>query len=896
MHTQVQTQLDTRDSLSSPSPPPKEERARERPFVSNSNPLTPTLSPLGRGEGVDLVLVRSARAIVQRGLQIAAAALLFWSCGGLAHAESFASPASTDNTPASPQQRRGGFGQPERGVYKARITPHWFQNDTRFWYTNGLRGGTWEFVVVDAEKGIRKRAFDHEKLAAALSKAAGKEVKADNLPFSEIEFTDGSKAIKFDAAEKSWKCDLSSYECTVVSTNSDSKKSSRLSPPSMPENSQPMAANSPMDTDVSSDAESNPSPAIDEATPSSPQQETNQQPDRARGQRQGSGGRRSEAGREMRSPDEKWTALIKEHDVFIRSEADSKEIQLSTDGAEGNSYSRLEWSPDSQSLVGWRIEPGDRKEVYLVQSSPSGGGRAVLRTRPYAQAGDKFTRYEVNVFDVATRKQTKPEVDRFEHEYETPRLHWNPDKRHFAYQQEDRGHQRLRVIEVDCSSGAVRNVIDEKPKTFIWTAHTENLNLTYVNWLEKTDEIIYVSEMDGWRHLYLIDAKAGKIKNQITKGEWVVRGIEKIDEDNRQVWFRAGGMNADQDPYFIHYYRINFDGTGLVALTEGNGNHTIQYSTNRTYIVDTYSRVDMPPVNELRRVSDGKLVCKLEAADISELKESGWEPPEVFVAKGRDGKTDIWGDINRPKNLDPNKKYPVLESIYNGPQGAYVPKSFSASRRTNALIELGFITVQMDAMGTAFRSKAFHDICWHNLADAGFPDRILWIKAAAAKYPYMDITRVGIFGTSAGGQNAAAAVLFHPEFYKVAVANSGCHDNRLDKASWNEQWMGYMPPDKIWSKDADNWYSQCSNIDNAAKLMGKLFLIVGELDDNVPVESTFRFVDALIKAHKDFDLLVVPGANHGAGSPVTQRRTQDFFVHNLLGVEPPNRNASDEGS
>jgi dipeptidyl aminopeptidase/acylaminoacyl peptidase len=350
-------------------------------------------------------------------------------------------------------------------------------------------------------------------------------------------------------------------------------------------------------------------------------------------------------------------------------------------------------------------------------------------------------------------------------------------------------------------------------------------------------------------------------------------------------------MNADQDPYFIHYYRINLDGTGLVALTEGNGNHTVQFSPDRKFIIDTYSRVDMAPIHELRRCSDGKLVCKLEEADITELKDSGWEAPEVFTAKGRDGKTDIWGVIRRPKNLDPTQKYPILENIYNGPQGAYVPKSFSAGNRSSGMAEAGFILVQCDAMGTAFRSKAFHDVCWHNLSDAGLPDRIAWIKAAAEKYPYMDINRVGIFGTSAGGQNAAAAVIFHPEFYKCAVANSGCHDNRLDKASWNEQWMGYLSPDKIWSKDSDNWYAQNSNIDNAAKLRGKLFLIEGEMDDNVPPESTMRFVDALIKAKKDFDFLVVPGANHGAASPVTQRRTLDFFVHNLQGKEPPDRNA-----
>jgi len=761
----------------------------------------------------------------------------------------------------SPQQRRagGGFGAPERGVYKSRITPHWFANNTQFWYRNDLRGGAKEFILIDVEKGIRQRAFDHEKLATALGKAAGQSFQADKLPFSDIEFVDKANVVQFEAAGKSWRCDLNTYECAEAAKSSASI--------SMPEIQISEAAS-----------------GDEYAGPPSPQEsQSTNQPQRGFGRRGG--------GRDMRSPDGKSTAFVREHNVFIRSE-DGKETQLSTDGADSNSYSRLEWSPDSHSLVAWRVEPGDAGLVYLVQSSPPGGGRAVLRQRPYGQAGDKFPRYEVNIFDVATHKQIKPPVDRYEHEYETPQLHWMKDHRHFAWQQEDRGHQRLRVIEASCDDGSTRNLVDEKTKTFIWTAHTENLGVPLVNWLAD-DEMIYVSEMDGWRHLYLVDPEEGKIKNQITKGEWVIRGIDKIDEDARQVWFRAGGMNAGQDPYFIHYYRINFDSTGLVALTDGNGNHTIQYSPDRKFIIDTYSRVDLPPVNELRRVSDGKLVCKLEETDIAELRETGWEAPEVFVAKGRDGKTDIWGVIRRPKNIDSSKKYPILENIYNGPQGAYVPKSFSAGNRSGGMTEAGFILVQCDAMGTAFRSKAFHDVCWHNLADAGFPDRIAWIKAAAAKYPYMDAARVGIYGTSAGGQNAAAAVLFHPEFYKVAVANSGCHDNRLDKASWNEQWMGYLPPDKIWSKDADNWYSKCSNIDNAAKLRGKLFLIVGEMDDNVPPESTMRFVDALIKARKDFDLLVVPGANHGAASPVTQRRTLDYFVHNLQGKEPPDRNGED---
>jgi dipeptidyl aminopeptidase/acylaminoacyl peptidase len=434
---------------------------------------------------------------------------------------------------------------------------------------------------------------------------------------------------------------------------------------------------------------------------------------------------------------------------------------------------------------------------------------------------------------------------------------------------------------VDARSGAARDIIDERSQTFIWTAHTENLDLAYVNWLEKSDEILYVSERDGWRHLYRVDVRTGAM-HQVTKGPYVLRGIEWIDEDRRQVWFRACGRNPAQDPYFIHYYRVDFDGRNLVALTEGDGTHRVQYSPDRRFLVDTWSRVDRPPVHELRRASDGRRLLTLEEADIAELKAGGWTPPEVFVAKGRDGRTDIWGTISRPRDLDPTRKYPVLESIYNGPQSAYVPKAFSGQRRFASLTDLGFIVVQMDAMGTAWRSKAFHDVAWRNLGDAGFPDRILWHRAAAARYPYYDLERVGIYGNSAGGQNAAGAVLFHPGFYKAAVANSGCHDNRMDKASWNEQWMGHP---------VGEHYSTSSNIDNAARLAGRLLLIVGEMDGNVPPESTYRFVDALTKAGKDFDLVVVPGGGHGAGSPVTERRLQDFFVRHLQGREPPHRNA-----
>lgn len=737
----------------------------------------------------------------------------------------------TTNVPAQSPRARSRWGRRIQGYYKARITPHWLTDNTCFWYRNDSKGNTREFIFVNAEQGTRQKAFDHEKLAAALSQAAGVDHSADQLPFDRIEFLDNSRELRFTVNQTTWICDLTSYTCSKT----------------------------------------------DEAQSQSSTEPTEQK--YRSGRQRGPGRRRSQS---MDSPDGRWTAFVKNDNVFVRLKDNDEVIQLSTDGTEGNAYGRLSWAPDSRTLVAFRIEPGDNQEVYLIESSPAGGGRAKFHSRPYALPGDKFATYELNLFDINSRKQSKPTVDKSELDWQMPRLHWKKDQHHFAYEKVDRGHQRFRVVEVDSHTGRTRNLIDEKTETFIWTAHTENLRLSRVNWMDKTDEIIYVSEWDGWRHLYLVDGKQGKITHQITRGRWVVRGIDLIDEDARQIWFNASGRNSDQDPYLIHYYRINFDGSGLVALTAGNGSHSIQYSPDRRYLIDTYSRVDMPPVHELRRVSDGSLVCPLEKADITELTDNGWAAPEVFVAKGRDGKTDIWGIICRPPDFDPNKKYPVIEQIYAGPQSAYVPKRFSPFRRFSSLTDLGFIVVQMDGMGTAHRSKAFHDVCWKNLKDAGFPDRILWHQAAAKKYSYYDISRLGVYGNSAGGQNAAGAVLFHPELYKAAVASCGCHDNRMDKASWNEQWMGYPVGPQ---------YSECSNIDNAHCLKGHLMLIVGDMDTNVPPESTMRFVDALIKAGKDFDLLVIPGAGHGSGGSYGRRRMQDFFIRHLQGVEPPNRNA-----
>jgi dipeptidyl aminopeptidase/acylaminoacyl peptidase len=420
--------------------------------------------------------------------------------------------------------------------------------------------------------------------------------------------------------------------------------------------------------------------------------------------------------------------------------------------------------------------------------------------------------------------------------------------------------------------------VDEQTVTFIY----EQRIFTY--YLPETNEILWTSEKDGWRHIYLVNSLTGVIKKQVTKGEWVVKDIDSVDAKKREIWFRANGMNEGEDPYYTHYYRIGFDGKNLLSLTPEPGNHFVSFSPDKKYYTDTYSQINIPPVAELKRTSDGKKILELERADISAYLATGIKLPEPFHTKGRDGVTDIWGVVFRPSNFDETKRYPVIENIYAGPQDAFVPKSFVTYGEMQSKAELGFIVVQIDGMGTANRSKAFHDVCWKNLADAGFADRIIWIKALAAKYPYVDDTRVGLYGTSAGGQNSLGGLLFHPEFYKAAVSSCGCHDNRVDKQWWNEQWMGYP---------VGKHYEEQSNVTNAGKLQGELLLIVGEADTNVPPESTYRVADALIKAGKNFEFLAIPGMGHSDGGAYGRVKKRDFFVKSLLGVDPPQRNTNE---
>lgn len=823
------------------------------------------------------------------------------------------SVALSDSESHAASQERSRGNRDQGRVYRSQVRPRWFAENSKFWYRNDLTGGAREFIVVDAARGTREAAFDHQAVAQAL----GQEVKATHLPIESLEYDPAGNLVGFVSGNKrfSWNAEartlaeIAPQPGEAQEGRSDGPRSrtgadtsvnfvNRLTVPveifwlSGDGSKQSYGKIAPGETrnqhtfgghrwQLINDKNESLGEIIADDTSTDvviDGRKFEPVPSPRRRPRESNQGEQGFRRFSDKSPDGKWIASVDNFNVTIKPVDSDEAILTSSDGKEGDAYDLLQWSPDSSTLVAFRAESVQIQPVHLVRSSPQGGGRAQLESRPYALPGDPFAKYEVNLFRVDSKQQIKPEVDRFEHEWLRPRVRFDDAKR-MTYEQSDRGHQRFRLIEVDLESGKVRTIIDEKSNTFIWTAHAEAA-VPLVNWLGR-DEIIYGTEKNGWRQLLLIDARTGAEVRELTPRGIVVRGITSIDAEQRRVWISASGR-PDQDPYLLHFGYVDIDSGNLTWLTEGNGNHTIDFSPDRRFIIDSYSRVDAPPITELRRVSDGQIVCRLEEADVSELKSNGWAAPEVLSAKGRDGQTDIWGIICRPRDFDPSKKYPVLEDIYAGPQGSFVPKSFSPGQRYSELTSLGFIVVKIDGMGTANRSKAFHDVCFKNLKDGGFPDRIAWMKAAAEKYPELDLSRVGIYGGSAGGQNAAAAVLFHPEFYKAAVAGCGCHDNRMDKASWNEQWMSYPVGPQ---------YSECSNIDNAHRLQGKLMLIVGEMDNNVPPESTLRFADALIRANKDFDLIVVPNAGHGMGGSYGQRRMQDFFVRHLLGPEPPNRNA-----
>ena len=579
------------------------------------------------------------------------------------------------------------------------------------------------------------------------------------------------------------------------------------------------------------------------------------------------------------SPDGQLQAYIKNDNVYVSDRDGRNERALSCDGTAGNYYSSwLKWSPDGKWVSTNKIRPAQKRYVYYVESSPKSQLQPILHQQEYAKPGDEL-RFKVPcAFNVETGQATIPSTELFANQYDLYGPEWNDDGRTLTFEYNERGHKIYRMLELDAATGQVRTLVEESSPTFV------NYNRTFRHKLKDGQRMIWMSERDNWTHLYMIDLKKGAVERQITKGEWVVRRVLRVDEERQTIFFTASGMVPDEDPYQVHYYKIGFDGKHLTCLTPEDGQHSAVFNKDYTLMIDKYSKPDQAPVTVLRSTSDPVTEGQeLTRADIGNLLKAGWTAPEVFTAPGRDGETLMWGIIQRPTNFDPQKTYPVIEYIYSGPGDAYTPKSFIPyNGNMTALAELGFIVVQLDGMGTSYRGKAFEDVCYKNLKDAGFPDRMAWIKAAAERYPYMDSTHVGIFGASAGGQESMAAVLFHPEFYKAAYSSCGCHDNRMDKIWWNEQWMGYP---------VDSSYVASSNVANAHKLTRPLMLVVGELDDNVDPASTLQVVDALIRADKDFELVMLPGVKHTMGERYGEHKRFDFFVKNLMGTEPPSWDA-----
>ena len=563
--------------------------------------------------------------------------------------------------------------------------------------------------------------------------------------------------------------------------------------------------------------------------------------------------------------------VIREHNVwFIRK--DKKDIQLTRKGTEEDSFlNEFRYSPNKRYALGFQSTRVIPRKIPLLRSSPIDQIQPTIEFINYPKPGDPRPQRRPILFDL--KKKTAIPVDEasFLDSWSVQFKHWSKDSRSAHVLYNKRGHQELALLSIDASTGKVTDLVRESPDTFV-----DYSQKTMLHWLDQSEQLIWASERSGWNHLYRIDASNGQVINPITKGKWVVRKIEHVDEKSEVVWFSALAIHPKQDPYHLHLAKVNLDGSDLTVLTQGDGTHRWEFNPERTLFVDRWSRVDHPEIAQLRSARDGSLIKELARQDISALLKEGYSMPIRFSAPGRDGKTMIHGFLIQPTELDPNRIYPVIENIYAGPHGFHVPKKFGLQISQRRLAELGFVIAKIDGMGTNWRSKKFHDHCWQNLADAGFPDRIAWLKAAARKYSWLDLSRVGIYGGSAGGQNALSALLHHGEFYKAAVSDCGCHDNRMDKIWWNEAWMGKIGPH----------YEQSSNVFHAHKLQGNLMLTVGELDKNVDPASTLQVVDALVRAGKDFEFFMIPGAGHGIGEgKYLFRKRIDFFVRSLLGVE-----------
>ena len=600
---------------------------------------------------------------------------------------------------------------------------------------------------------------------------------------------------------------------------------------------------------------------------------------------------------EVLSPDKSKAAFIKDWNLWMRDTKTGLEKQLTKDGVENYGYATdnagwrkskrpiILWSPDSKKIATFQQDQRHVSDMYLVETKV---GEPNLQAWKYPlPEDDKIIQIERVIIHVDEVKIVRLKIPA------DPRRgtlcddiactgnfddnEWNSESTQLAFVSTSRDHKTEKIRMADVVTGNVKEIFSETVDTQYESGQGK------INWhfLSDTNEIIWYSERDNWGHLYLYDANTGQLKHQITKGDFVVTQLLQFDEVQRKLYFLANGRETGRDPYFSHFYSIDFSGKNLKLLTPENGNHTISLAPNSNYFVDNYSQPDIPNKAVLRNLK-GKLILSLEEQDISRLEAIGWKPPTPIKVKSRDNQWDLYGLMFTPTKLDPSKKYPIINYIYPGPQGGGVgSRSFYPSRRDHqALAELGFVVVVIDGTCNPNRSKAFHDACYGNMGDNTLEDQISGVRQLAEKYPYMDLDRVGVWGHSGGGFATAAAMFQYPEFYKVGISESGNHDNRNYEDDWGERYIGLLN---------GNNYDEQANQNYAKNLKGKLLLAHGNLDDNVPPYNTYLIVDALIKANKDFDLIIFPNARHGFGKDTNymMRRRWDYFIKHLKGIVPP---------
>ena len=711
-------------------------------------------------------------------------------------------------------------------VSNGAVQANWLPGD-RFWYRNQGANGP-EFFLVDPAKAAKAPAFNHAAVAAALTTAMGKPVTAARLPFTQIRFAANVQSFSFDSDLKRWTCDVEGKQCTSIDR-----------PESVP--------NSEL------------------------------------------------------SPDGKYAAYIKDHNLWVRDTTSGTDTQLTTDGIKDYGYATdnagwissdrpvLKWSPDSKRIATFQQDQRKTGDMYLVNTV---AGHPTLRAWKYPLPGDEnITMIERVIIDVDPVKVTRLKMGQDQHRStlcddvkcggEWVDVQWSPDSSQVAFVSTSRNHQQANLRMADAGTGAIREVLEEKGETFLESGNGR------VNWraLTGSNEAIWFSQRDNWGQLYLHDLQTGKQKSQLTSGEGNVTQLMRVDEANRMLYYQGVGKERGRDPYFRHFYRQPMDGKPAQLLTPDDADHAISLSPSGRFFVDNFAKPDTPTTSVLRDES-GKLVLQLEKMDISRLLATGWKPPMPITVKDRGGVNDLYGLLYRPSNFDPSKKYPIINNIYPGPQtGSVGSRQFSPARGdSQAIAELGFVVVQIDGMGTPWRSKRFHAAYYGNMGDNTLPDQVAGMKELATRYPWIDIERAGIYGHSGGGFATAAAMFRYPDFFKVGVSQAGNHDNRVYEDDWAEKWQGLLEKKPDGTTNYDNQANQLV----AHQLKGKLLLAHGSMDNNVPFYSTLLVVDALIKANKDFDLIIFPNRGHGFGNePYMVRRRWDYFVRHLLGVEPP---------